>query len=70
MKANLFLFSWRMTSTRTVSMVSSSKVHNLFVWTVNQVIVFVVINESRPVSVFMEDYKHKDSFNGQFFKST
>ena len=34
------------------------------------VIVFMVINESRPVSVFMEDDKHKDSFNGQFFKST
>ena len=33
LKADLFLFSWRMTSTRTVSMVSSSKVHNLFVWT-------------------------------------
>ena len=30
----------------------------------------IVIHESRPVSVFMEDYKHKDSFNGQFFKST
>ena len=33
MKADLFLFSWRTTSTRTVSMVSTSKVHNLFVWT-------------------------------------
>ena len=32
MKADLFLFSWRTTSTRTVSMASSSKVHNLFVW--------------------------------------
>ena len=33
MKADLFMFSWRTTSTRTVSMVRSSKVHNLFVWT-------------------------------------